>query len=156
MSLFGYVFFWEGLGMENIVYILSPFGIFYSQLVYYMAIWNILQSIGTYYGHWVYFVVIWYVFPRFGIMHQGKSGNRGHGSALSACEGFLFGLRGSRQRFLRIPPAQIILHTVMNSKSHSKCKSSGFLILFFFFGRHFLRFYDYFQLLRSVVEVGQA
>jgi hypothetical protein len=86
---------WNGkysVYFKSIWNILQPIGILYGHLEYFTVNWYI-------YGHWVYFVVIWYVFPRFGIMHQGKSGNRGHGSALSACEGFLFGLRGSRQRF---------------------------------------------------------
>jgi hypothetical protein len=47
--------------MENLV-------IFYYHLVYFTAI-------GNTYGHLVYFVVIWYIIPRFGILHQGKSGN---------------------------------------------------------------------------------
>jgi hypothetical protein len=28
-------------------------------------------------GHLVYFVVIWHTFPRFGMLHQEKSGNPG-------------------------------------------------------------------------------
>jgi hypothetical protein len=39
-----------------------PFGIFYDHLVYFMAIWYTLLSFGMFY-------------PRFGMLHQGKSGN---------------------------------------------------------------------------------
>jgi hypothetical protein len=31
---------------------------------------------GKFYGHLVYFTVIWYIFPRFGMLHREKSGNR--------------------------------------------------------------------------------
>jgi hypothetical protein len=40
-----------------------------------MAIWYILWLFGIFYGHLVYFMVIWYIFPRFGKLHQEKSGN---------------------------------------------------------------------------------
>jgi hypothetical protein len=44
--------------------ILRPFGLFYGHLIYFVAIWNI-------YVH----MVIWYIFPRFGMLHQEKSGD---------------------------------------------------------------------------------
>jgi hypothetical protein len=64
-------------------YILWPFGIFYGHLVYFMAIWYILWPFGIFNGDLVHiwllgkFVVIWYISPRFGILHQEKSGNPG-------------------------------------------------------------------------------
>jgi hypothetical protein len=44
-------------------------------LVYFMAIGSILRPLGIICGHMVYFMVIWYSFPRFGMLHQEKSGN---------------------------------------------------------------------------------
>jgi hypothetical protein len=43
-----------------------------------MVIWNILRPFGIIYGHFGKVVVIWYIFPRFGILHQEKSGNPAH------------------------------------------------------------------------------
>jgi hypothetical protein len=40
-----------------------------------MTIWSILLLLEIVYSHLVYVVVIWYIFPRFGILHQEKSGN---------------------------------------------------------------------------------
>jgi hypothetical protein len=34
-------------------------GIFYTDSVYFIAIWYILRPIGKFYGHLVHFVVIW-------------------------------------------------------------------------------------------------
>jgi hypothetical protein len=45
-------------------YILCPFGLFYCHLVYFAAIWYSLWYFGIY-------------FPRFGMLHQEKSGNPG-------------------------------------------------------------------------------
>jgi hypothetical protein len=53
----------KGLSREH-------FGIFYDNLVYFMAFGNILWPLEIFYGHLVYFVVIWYIFPRFGILDQ--------------------------------------------------------------------------------------
>jgi hypothetical protein len=47
----------------------------WKMLVYFMDIWSILQTFYIFHDHLVYQVVIWYIFPRFGIMHQQKSGN---------------------------------------------------------------------------------
>jgi hypothetical protein len=59
---FGYIL--KGLGMENV-------GLFYvSHLAYFKAVWYILCPSGK-------FCVIWHTFPRFGILHQEKSGNPG-------------------------------------------------------------------------------
>jgi hypothetical protein len=44
-------------------------------MVYFMVIWSILRPFDIFYGHLVYLVVIGYSFPRFGILHQEKSGN---------------------------------------------------------------------------------
>jgi hypothetical protein len=58
---FGYIL--EDLGME---------------LLYILAIWNILRPLGTFYGHLVILhIVIWYIFPRFGTLFQEKSSNPG-------------------------------------------------------------------------------
>jgi hypothetical protein len=38
-------------------------GIFFSRLAHFMA------------KGYLYFVIIWYIFPRFGMLHQEKSGN---------------------------------------------------------------------------------
>jgi hypothetical protein len=43
----------------------------YGHLEYFTVIWLIIWLFG-------YVVVIWYIFPRFGILHQEKSGNPGH------------------------------------------------------------------------------
>jgi hypothetical protein len=51
----------EGLAMENL-------GIFYD-------FWSILWLSEIFYSHLVYFVAIWYIFPRFGILDQENSGN---------------------------------------------------------------------------------
>jgi hypothetical protein len=51
----------EGLAMEKM-------GIFYDHLVYFTAIGNILWPFGIFCSHLVHF-------PRFGILHQEKSGN---------------------------------------------------------------------------------
>jgi hypothetical protein len=56
--------FWkifEGLPMENV-------GIF-------MSFGSISRPFGIFCGHLVYLKVIWYIFPRFGMLHQEKSGN---------------------------------------------------------------------------------
>jgi hypothetical protein len=42
-----------------------------------MAIWSVLQPFGIFCGHLEHFMVIWYIFPRFGMLHQEKSGNPG-------------------------------------------------------------------------------
>jgi hypothetical protein len=63
---------WNG---KVVTYITRLFVIFYSQLLYYIAIWYILWSFGTFCGHLVYFVVIWYNFSSFGMFYQEKSGN---------------------------------------------------------------------------------
>jgi hypothetical protein len=39
------------------------------------AILFILRSFCIFCGHTEYFMVIWYIFPRFGMLHQEKSGN---------------------------------------------------------------------------------
>jgi hypothetical protein len=44
-------------------------------LVYFIIIWSFLRPLEIFYGHLVYFVVNWYISPRFGILHQEKSGN---------------------------------------------------------------------------------
>jgi hypothetical protein len=44
-------------------------------LVFFMAIWSIFSPFDIFYGHLVYLGVIWYIFPRFGMLHQEKSGN---------------------------------------------------------------------------------
>jgi hypothetical protein len=36
-----------------------------------------MEDIGIFNGHLVYFVAFWYIFPRFGMLHKGKSGNPG-------------------------------------------------------------------------------
>jgi hypothetical protein len=48
-----------------------------------MAMWENIEGscngrwpFGKFYGHLVYFTVIWYIFPRFGMLHREKSGNR--------------------------------------------------------------------------------
>jgi hypothetical protein len=41
-------------------------------LVYFVAIWSILRPFGIFFCHSVY---LWYIFPRFGMLHQEKSGN---------------------------------------------------------------------------------
>jgi hypothetical protein len=46
-------------------------------LVYFIIIWSFLRPLEIFYGHLVYFVVNWYISPRFGILHQEKSGNPG-------------------------------------------------------------------------------
>jgi hypothetical protein len=54
-------------------------------LVYFKDIWSILRPFDIFYSHLKYFIVIWYTylvvlcytFPRFGILHQEKSGNPG-------------------------------------------------------------------------------
>jgi hypothetical protein len=45
-------------------------GIFYDHLVYFVAFWVCIFC-----GHSLYSMVIWYIFPRFGMLHQEKSGN---------------------------------------------------------------------------------
>jgi hypothetical protein len=45
-----------------------------------MAIWSILPyltAIGYTFWPFGIFMVIWYIFPRFGMLHQEKSGNPG-------------------------------------------------------------------------------
>jgi hypothetical protein len=51
---------------------LQPFGLFYSHLVYFTAIW----SFSLFYCHLVYFVAIWYIFPVLECCTK-KSGNPG-------------------------------------------------------------------------------
>jgi hypothetical protein len=46
-------------------------------LVCFMAIWSILQPFGIFCGNLEHFMIIWYIFPRFGMLHQEKSGNPG-------------------------------------------------------------------------------
>jgi hypothetical protein len=53
----------EGLKMENV-------GTFYGHLEYNTDVWHILEPFDN-------LVAIWYIFPRFGILHQEKSGNPG-------------------------------------------------------------------------------
>jgi hypothetical protein len=48
-----------------------------------------MEDVSTFYGHfmayfvylealcYIYYMAIWYIFPRFGILHQEKSGNPG-------------------------------------------------------------------------------
>jgi hypothetical protein len=53
--------FWRALGVKNIgffIAILLPFGIFYGNLVHFMAKWYILWHFGVLYGDLVNFVVI--------------------------------------------------------------------------------------------------
>jgi hypothetical protein len=47
----------------------------WKRLVYFLSIWSILLPLEIFYGNLVYFVVIWYISPRFGMLHQEKSGN---------------------------------------------------------------------------------
>jgi hypothetical protein len=44
-------------------------------LLHFIVICNILQPVGILSGHLIDFTVVWYVFPRFGMLHQEKSGN---------------------------------------------------------------------------------
>jgi hypothetical protein len=80
--------------MEVVVNILGKFGRFYSNLIYFTAIWSILQPfglfyshliflqpLGMFYGHLVYIVVIWCICSRFGMLHQEKSGNPDFGAS---------------------------------------------------------------------------
>jgi hypothetical protein len=46
-------------------------------LVYLMAIWSIYSHLVYFVAIWKHFMVIWYIFPRFGMLHQEKSGNPG-------------------------------------------------------------------------------
>jgi hypothetical protein len=55
----------------------------WKDLIYFMAIWNILRIFGIFYAHLVQFVFIWYILSGFGIMHQEKSGNPAHDSCLA-------------------------------------------------------------------------
>jgi hypothetical protein len=57
----------DGLAMEHL-------GIFYDHLIYFTAIENILWAFGIFCGNLLYF-------PRFGILHQEKSGNPGEGKS---------------------------------------------------------------------------
>jgi hypothetical protein len=57
--------FWRALKWKMRVYFA------YGHLEYFTVIWLIIWLFG-------YVVVIWYIFPRFGILHQEKSGNPGH------------------------------------------------------------------------------
>jgi hypothetical protein len=51
----------EGLGMENVVfYVLWPFGMFFGDLVEFIAVW------------YMYFVVVCYIFSCFGMFVRGK------------------------------------------------------------------------------------
>jgi hypothetical protein len=65
----------EDVGMA-IWSILRPFGLFYGHLVYFTAFWSILRPFGIFCGHLEY---LWsfgiHIFPRFGMLHQEKSGN---------------------------------------------------------------------------------
>jgi hypothetical protein len=63
-QIFQFVQILEGLGKESVC-------IFYGQLEYITAIWSIL-------GPFVNLMVIGYIFPRFGTLHQEKSGNPVH------------------------------------------------------------------------------
>jgi hypothetical protein len=47
--------------MENV-------GIFYGNLVYFMAIWNISQQFSIFYGPVVYFLKVLVYFSRFGML----------------------------------------------------------------------------------------
>jgi hypothetical protein len=49
-------------------YILKPVGIFCQRLVYFVSIWYSLRAFGIFCGILCYF-------PRFGVLHQEKSGN---------------------------------------------------------------------------------
>jgi hypothetical protein len=53
----------EGLAMENV-------GIFYVHLVHFTAIWYMY-----FVAIWYILKLFWYIFPRFGMLHQEKSGN---------------------------------------------------------------------------------
>jgi hypothetical protein len=74
-------------------------GIFCGHLIYFMVIWQILWPFDLVYSHLAYFVAIWNIlwsfgiciFPRFGLLHQEKSGNpnRLPGSNFKALETFL-------------------------------------------------------------------
>jgi hypothetical protein len=46
------------LEWKRLVYSL-PFGIYYSHLIHFMAIWYILWPFGIYYGHLEYIMAIW-------------------------------------------------------------------------------------------------
>jgi hypothetical protein len=61
----------------DICSILLTFGLIHGYLVYCMDIWSILRPFEIFYGHLVRLVVIWYTYfsPRFGMLHQEKSGN---------------------------------------------------------------------------------
>jgi hypothetical protein len=39
----------------------------------------VLGQFEIYFSHFLHFMVIWYIFPRFGKLHQEKSGNPGAG-----------------------------------------------------------------------------
>jgi hypothetical protein len=90
-------------------------GIFYDNLVYFMAIGYILWPLEIFYGHLVYFVVIWYIFPRFGILCHEKSGN--NGAQLEHCHQNLFmpvdiirGLEPSLQSRVTTVAGAVFLH----------------------------------------------
>jgi hypothetical protein len=60
--------FLRALEWKILLYISSPFGIFYDRLVHFVFIWYILYSFDTFCVHLVQFC-------RFGITYQEKSGN---------------------------------------------------------------------------------
>jgi hypothetical protein len=47
----------------------------WKMLVYLMAIWSIFRPLGIFCAHLEYFMLIFHIFPRFGMLHQEKSGN---------------------------------------------------------------------------------
>jgi hypothetical protein len=51
--------------------------LFYSHLVYFVAIWYILWPFGIFCGYLVYFVAIWYILRSFGMLCEEKSGSSG-------------------------------------------------------------------------------
>jgi hypothetical protein len=54
--------FWRDLQWK--MYNLWPFGLLYSHLVYFTAIWCILWPFGIFAGYLVYFTPLWYAVPR--------------------------------------------------------------------------------------------
>jgi hypothetical protein len=47
----------------------------FEDLIYFMAICNILRTFGIFNDHLVHFVFFWYIFSGFGFMYQEESGN---------------------------------------------------------------------------------
>jgi hypothetical protein len=40
-----------------------------------MATWNILRQFGIFYSHLIYFIAVWYIFTRLDMLYHEKSGN---------------------------------------------------------------------------------